>query len=137
MELKIGIEGIEMLSFELKPKLKADQAEQYHIDVMVQITPIPSNILALARVNIVVREFNSPEEFSKLSVIVAFKVENFTEAFHIENDTTYTINGDVNRFITSISISTTRGILFNLLKGTYLHKAIIPIIDMKTLIPEG
>lgn len=37
-----------------------------------------------------------------------------------------------NQFITSInaiSISTTRGLMFSFLKGTFLHNAVVPIVD--------
>jgi hypothetical protein len=35
--------------------------------------------------------------------------------------------------LNSISISTTRGVMFSELKGTILHHAFLPIIDVKAL----
>ncbi len=35
--------------------------------------------------------------------------------------------------INSIAVSTTRGMLFSLFRGTYLHQAIMPVIDLNTL----
>jgi hypothetical protein len=38
--------------------------------------------------------------------------------------------------LNSISISTLRGIMFSLFRGTFLHKVILPVIDPKTFIHE-
>lgn len=134
MDLKIALEGIELASFELKPKLKDINVEKFFIDINAQVTatPIPKP-LALTVTNVVVREFEGTIEHAKLSVIIAFRVENFDEAFPVV-DGNHTIPPGVNAFLTSLSISTARGILFAELRGTYLNRAIIPIIDMNTLI---
>lgn len=35
--------------------------------------------------------------------------------------------------INAIAVNTTRGMLFSLFRGTYLHQAIMPVIDLNTL----
>lgn len=38
--------------------------------------------------------------------------------------------------LNSISISTTRGVMFSIFKGTYLHNAVLPIINTEQLLPS-
>lgn len=38
--------------------------------------------------------------------------------------------------LSDISVSTTRGIMFSLFKGTFLHKAILPVIDPAKLVQK-
>jgi hypothetical protein len=38
--------------------------------------------------------------------------------------------------LNSISISTTRGIMFSYYRGTFLHNAVLPIIDPKSYVPD-
>jgi hypothetical protein len=38
--------------------------------------------------------------------------------------------------INSISISTVRGVMFSQFKGTFLHNAILPVVDPKSFISQ-
>ena len=74
-------------------------------------------ILAKIRVSFVY-EFNSFEGFTTGSP----GVYNFPQEFMVA--------------INSISISTLRGIMFSLFRGTFLHKAVLPVVDPKSFTLE-
>lgn len=135
MYLKLRIDGIEVNSFEMKPKPEdIDNTTQFHIDMHVSINPIFERKLAPAFIEIGVRKFGTPEKLAGLSVFMGFRIENFEEAFPLE-DGVHKITEGIGSLLNSISLSTVRGILFSMLKGTYLSKAIIPIVDMRNLKP--
>ena len=69
------------------------------------------------------------------SIICAciFSVGNFEEVVTMKTETEAEINDAFAEAINSISISTTRGIMFSELKGTFLHFAFLPIIDIKAM----
>ncbi|HEV8515132.1 MAG TPA: hypothetical protein VGQ59_17745 [Cyclobacteriaceae bacterium] len=62
-----------------------------------------------------------------------FSVGNFEEVITMKSETLAEINETFAETINSISISTTRGVMFSELKGTTLHYAFLPIIDIKSL----
>lgn len=60
-----------------------------------------------------------------------FKVMNFNEVIHADAEGIVTLPQDLADILNSISISTTRGLMFSTFKGTFLHNAFLPIIDPK------
>lgn len=65
------------------------------------------------------------------SVACLFAIDNYSDVVKIE-DGKININQGITDVLNSISFSTTRGVLSQALKGTYLHNAILPVIDPKT-----
>ncbi|MFV5702793.1 hypothetical protein ACM55F_13055 [Flavobacterium sp. XS2P12] len=66
---------------------------------------------------------------ANLSVNLVFEIEDLA-SFAIEKEVK--LPSDIIIAMNSISISTLRGIMFSTLKGTYLHNAILPVIDPKS-----
>jgi hypothetical protein len=66
---------------------------------------------------------------ANLSVNLVFEIEDLA-SFAIEKEVK--LPSDIVIAMNSISISTLRGIMFSTLKGTYLHNAILPVIDPKS-----
>ena len=65
----------------------------------------------------------------KLSSSLIFEIENL--ASYVVDEEEVKLPADIIVAINSISISTIRGIMFSTFKGTYLHNAILPVIDPK------
>jgi hypothetical protein len=66
---------------------------------------------------------------ANLSANLVFEIEDLA-SFAIEKEVK--LPSDIVIAMNSISISTLRGIMFSTLKGTYLHNAILPVIDPKS-----
>ena len=64
-----------------------------------------------------------------LSVNLVFEIEDLAN-YAIEKEVK--LPSDIIIAMNSISISTLRGIMFSTFKGTYLHNAILPVIDPKS-----
>lgn len=60
-----------------------------------------------------------------------FKVVNFNQVIHADGQGIVKLPQDLADILNSISISTTRGLMFSTFKGTFLHNAFLPIIDPK------
>jgi hypothetical protein len=77
-------------------------------------------------------EIKTADQKEILGVIVAsciYEVANFEEIIKIETEGKINIPQPLVEILNSISISTTRGIMFSTFKGTFLHNAFLPIID--------
>lgn len=66
---------------------------------------------------------------ANLSVNLVFEIEDLAN-YAIEKEVK--LPSDIIVAMNSISISTLRGIMFSTFKGTYLHNAILPVIDPKS-----
>lgn len=62
-----------------------------------------------------------------------FKVLNFDDVVTITSEGLVDIPHQLMDILNSISISTTRGLMFSTFKGTFLHNAFLPIIVPKKL----
>ncbi len=71
------------------------------------------------------------------SVACVYGIERFNEVIRMNTSGKPNIDETITHTLNSISISTTRGVLSQLFKGTYLHHAILPVVDPKSLIPSG
>lgn len=66
------------------------------------------------------------------SVACVYLVENFDTVINMDKSGKPQIDESIIHTLNSISLSTTRGVLSQLFKGTFLHNAILPVIDPKT-----
>ncbi|MBL0055351.1 MAG: hypothetical protein IPP31_03995 [Chitinophagaceae bacterium] len=65
-----------------------------------------------------------------------YSVHNFDEVITTETDGKIVIPKALVEILNSISLSTTRGIMFSTFKGTFLHNAFLPIVDPRTFVAE-
>jgi hypothetical protein len=82
----------------------------------------------------VIRSEATDEQFAHAKISCAYdfpEVERFYDKTKSKVELPVTIGITLN----SISLSTSRGVLFTLFRGTFLHHAILPIVDPKSFIP--
>ncbi len=133
-----SFKGIEIVqsSLNLKPAHKLDNKDEdfiFNIEVNQKIDA--SNKLVFVFVRILVLLPDMKEEVGSFTSLCVFNVENFHEISKPENEQESLPPHFMNT-LSSVSISTTRGLMFTHFKGTYLHKAILPIIDPSLLKPQ-
>ena len=73
---------------------------------------------------------NKKTELGSIKVSCVYYIDNLTE-FKSTDNKQFDFPNDFISTVNSISISTARGIMFSQLKGTFLHNAILPILDPK------
>jgi hypothetical protein len=66
------------------------------------------------------------------SVACVFSIENYDEVVTIDKNKHAHIKDVTSNVLNSISISTTRGVLSQIFRGTILHHAILPVLDPKS-----
>lgn len=64
-----------------------------------------------------------------VSVSFLYQMVNFEEVFKLNAHNEYEMPPGLAADLSVISYSTTRGVMFAIFKGTFLHNAILPLID--------
>jgi len=83
-------------------------------------------------INVFVYEPERPNTIlSSIQVIAIYTLPDFKDIITKESED---IPEDLRMLVHGITISTTRGILYSSLRGTYLQKAILPIVNPQTLV---
>jgi len=136
LDVGFNLSTVEVLQFLLNsmpsPGTKYE-AFYFNIQVEHKIDTTNKNIHVLIHTNIYSKEGNDIEnELGKVSVVCIYQIEKFDEIHNII-DGLIQLPNDLIIAINSISISTTRGIMYQLFKGTYIHAALLPLIDPKAM----
>ncbi len=74
-------------------------------------------------------------ELGSASIACVYGIENFDDVVNMDKSGKPHIDEIITQTLNSISVSTTRGVLSQLFRGTFLHNAILPVVDPKTFKP--
>lgn len=77
---------------------------------------------------------NQEAILAQLMTVVGFKFEEFSEIFELAENNKYNMPLEVEITLKTLGYSTTRGILYSELKGTFLQSALLPVINLQDII---
>ena len=129
MSVSFQLKGIELLDACLnQPKQSNADLKVFHFDIKIEHKLKTENKLFIALIDIGLFNEQRDLKLGSLTANCIFEIENMNDFI---NSKTKKINLPDEFVITlnSITISTARGIMFNQFKGTFLHNAILPIIN--------
>jgi hypothetical protein len=129
--IKFQIIGIDLLDTSITappPIIPSAAMSQFELNVQHHIALNQNLIFVNCRVAIL----NHTKEitYGSLSSSCTFEFPDLQSFFDGKK---INLPAEVVLSINSIAVSTTRGMLFSLFRGTYLHQAIMPVIDLNTL----
>lgn len=133
--LKFQIKAVELLNSHLQPtaeSLPINQVYSFNIALEQKLEPTSNSLIVITNVDISAIE-KLDLKLASASVACVFVVENFSEVVKFDKNKKVTIAQNIIDMLNSISISTTRGVLSQIIKGTFLHHAVLPIIDPMAL----
>jgi hypothetical protein len=127
------IKRIEVLNSSLKtPEIRSEVAG-FNFEVGVRQGVNAQDKIVLAITSVSVYPVNSKELLGSFEAAFSFELEDFDNVF--PEPLNMEVPDSLSMALNSISISTTRGLMFNAFKGTYLHNAILPLVDPLSLQP--
>jgi hypothetical protein len=127
--------GIELLDYAFKtPNQAIVSGTPYRFDLNIEhrFNIEQKRVFVVVTVRVHADGIESELVSAKVSCIYDIaNMENFVVGKKITfpRDFIFTLN--------SISLSTVRGVLFTLFRGTFLHNVILPVLDPKTFMPEN
>ena len=119
-----NIKKIDLLNFNLIPRTTEKPKEvQYAVQVRQEVST--KDKLVVSIITITIKDENNIE-VAQLTVSCIFEVENITEII-IHKPSSVELGLKLNQ----VTISTARGVMFGLFRGTILNEIVFPIIDVK------
>lgn len=130
-----AIELIEKSMAYSPPSIPQDNI-QYNFNYRIDIKLDQPQKIVVSICDITIVYANDPSiKFAYFKTICAFEFPEFDEIFKRVGDK-FDIPVDIEILLKSTGLSTTRGIIFSELRGTYLHNAVMPLVDLITPIRE-
>lgn len=130
----IKLTGIELLSSSLsRPELAGTDNGVFLFNVRVIHDIDGDKKLVFIIVHVDIDSIVDKKNVGSIAVSLIFNIDNFEEVVTILDDKNFTLTEALKDVLNSIAISTTRGVMFATFKGTYLHNALLPVVDAKQL----
>ncbi len=134
----IQLKGIELLKGILDlPVTPNFSVSNFNFEINLENKIDAENQLIFVLVNINIKGDDVSNNLGSLSVSCIFEMLNFTDVVKVNEGGQFEIPTQINEILNSISISTARGVMFSTFKGTFLHNAVLPIIDPRQLKPQA
>jgi hypothetical protein len=131
---EIQFRSIELVSSNIAAPLfnaESNKAFTFEIRTEIQLNQENKFIIVIIGVHIL----NEAKDFQLGSITTSniFFIENYERIVTQDNTGKVSIPETLVTTLNSLSISTTRGVMWNTFKGTTLHNAILPILDPKSI----
>jgi len=130
--ITFSLKAVELLDFSMNhPQKPLTDNKLFHFDIKLEHKLNNENKLLISVIYIDI--FNEKRDFKLGTVVTScvFEIANFSDFIDsVNNKINFPEDFLVN--INAITISTARGVMFSQFRGTYLHNALLPIIDPKS-----
>jgi hypothetical protein len=132
--VNLQLKSIELLKGSISlPSVPEVSLNNFNFNISLDSKADSNNKLLFVIVSVEIRSEDQNHVLGSLAVSCIYSIVNFDEVVKIEADGKIDIAQPLVEILNSISISTTRGVMFSTFKGTFLHNAFLPIVDPRSL----
>jgi hypothetical protein len=129
----LQLKSIELLKSSISlPSVPDVSLNNFNFNISLESKADATNKFLFVIVSVEIRSEDQNHILGSLAVSCIYSVVNFDEVVKIEADGKLDIPQPLVEILNSISISTTRGVMFSTFKGTFLHNAFLPIVDPRS-----
>lgn len=129
----LQLKSIELLKGAISlPSVPEVSLSNFNFNISLESKADANNKFLFVIVSVEIRSEDQNHILGSLAVSCIYSVANFDDVVKIEADGKLDIPQPLVEILNSISISTTRGVMFSMFKGTFLHNAFLPIVDPRS-----
>ncbi|MBL7904018.1 MAG: hypothetical protein JNL22_03250 [Bacteroidales bacterium] len=130
--VELQIKAIELLNVSLNlPANPNVPVTNFNFNIGIESLADTVNKLVFVIVHVGIKNDDHSVDLGELSVSCIFEIVNFEDVIKVEADGKINIPHRLIETLNNISVSTTRGVMFSTFKGTFLHGAVLPVVDTK------
>lgn len=130
--VEMQLKAIEILNSSMNlPAHTNTPAANFNFNISIESRTDSSKKLVFVIVHVEIKNDNLSVVLGSISASCIYEIVNFDEVIKTEADGRVNIPEKLIETLNIISLSTTRGVMFSYFKGTFLHGAVLPIIDPK------
>jgi hypothetical protein len=130
------LKGIELLDFCFNhPKKQIPAQMVFNFDIKLEHKIIADNNFIAVVVTIDINNDKRDIRLGSIMVSCIFEIPELKEYIDRKNNAPK-LPEEYLTTINSISISTVRGVMFSQFRGTFLHNAILPVVDPKSFVSQ-
>jgi hypothetical protein len=134
--VRYQLKGIELLDFCFNhPKQQIPAQIVFNFDIKLEHKiPVDNNLIAVV-VTIDIKDDSRTNKLGSMMASCIYDVPDIKDFIDKKSKVPKLPDAFITT-INSITISTVRGLMFSQFRGTFLHNAILPVIDPKSLVSQ-
>ena len=136
-DIQLQLKAIELLDFSINypPKDKREGKKfNFNINLEHKINKERKLVFVITSIDIIHED--NETNLGSIKASCNFEIPNLDDFIESDQPNKINLPSETIDALNSISLSTIRGIMFSQFKGTFLHNAVLPIIDPKVFKPE-
>ena len=134
--ISFQLKGIELLDFCFNhPKQQIPTLLVFNFDIKIEHKILADNNIIAVAVTVDINDETKTNKFGSIMVSCIFEVPELKEYIDKKNNTP-NLPETFLTTVNSLSISTVRGVMFAQFRGTFLHNAVLPVIDPKSFLTQ-
>lgn len=133
VSIDLQLKSIELLKGSISlPSVPGVSLNNFSFDISLESKADAGNKFVFVIVSVEIRSEDQNHVLGSLVTSCIYGLANFDEIIKIDADGKVNLPQPLVELLNSISISTTRGVMFSTFKGTFLHNAFLPIVDPRS-----
>ena len=126
----IQLRGIEILKTSIDyPNIPNFSVKNYNYDIKVDNNVDRVNNVIFCIVSIVIKGDDNKLVLGSIAVSNIFHIPALSKFIPKNIEDKPNIPAELTNLLNSIAVNTTRGVMFNTFKGTFLHNAFLPVVE--------
>ncbi len=131
-DVSFNIDQIELIEKTLsKPPLKKLEKSDFEYQIGLEIKTLLADQRSVHKLTVRINSNDEKELLGSLTVSTTFTIYNIEDLLIPGKANKIVLMPDVVDLLNTIAIGVCRGVLFSEFRGTFLDKAILPILDIK------
>ncbi len=135
-KFEFSIKGIEIVNSIIKAPSEGGTLSTFNFDIQFRTIPnMQENVLTVFA-DVVIKDLEKDVQVGQFSAVFHYTVIDLGKVL-VKTDGKYLdVPESLSKTLLGISASTLRGLMFGAFKGTFLHNAILPVIDIMAVQPQ-
>ena len=125
------LHGIELVEKYLHSAAITEET-QFNFDIKAQSAIDNNRKLVVVAVEVKINKLYDEHVLAGFAIAFGFEIKEFETLLSLITQDTPAIPEELENPLKSIAVSTSRGIIFSELRGTHLHKAVMPVVAVDT-----
>lgn len=136
-QFNFQIKGIEILETSIvEPKNRIDNNTVFDFDLQLKQSFNLERELVIVTCKITVSDHDTHDKLGHIKASCLYYVEKLNKYFDKKHNT-IKLPEEVPVMLNSVSISTTRGVMYGVFRGTFLNGAILPVVNPSSPVEES
>jgi hypothetical protein len=127
--IEFKIDRIDIINSSIIVPTQQSEVNGFNFELQIQMKLDNINKVIMVFVDITVNTQESKEVIGRFIACCTFSISNYDDVVVKSKTKNFELPKIAIDILNSISISTVRGLMFGSFRGTFLHNAILPVVD--------